>query len=74
MVVLLTPESVDRPWVSYEVGAAWGRRKNARIIAVLCHVGIDTIPDVIGSKKAMPINAFDDNWGELRQRVERYHS
>ena len=24
MVVLLTPESVNRPWVTLEVGAAWG--------------------------------------------------
>ena len=74
MVVLLTPESFDRPWVRHEVGAAWGRRKNARIIAVMCHVGVDTIPGVIGSKKAVPINAFDDYLAELRQRVERYCS
>src|SRR5947208_14093572 len=28
LVVLLTPESVDRPWVLIEVGAAWCRRKD----------------------------------------------
>jgi len=74
MVVLLTPESVDRPWVRYEVGAAWGRRRSARIVAVLCHVGVDAIPGVIGSKKAVPINEFDGYLGELRERVERYYS
>jgi len=74
MVVLLTPESVDRPWVLVEVGAAWGKRQNARIIAVLCHVDVDRIPDFIGSKKAVPINSFDDYLEELRQRVERHHS
>jgi hypothetical protein len=74
MVVLLTPASVDRPWVQNEVGAAWGRRKNARIIAVLCHVGVDAIPGVIGSKKALSINASDEYLDELRQRVERYCS
>jgi len=63
MVVLLTPESVERAWVHNEVGAAWGRRKNARIVAVLCHVGVDTIPCVIGSKKAVPINEFDGYLG-----------
>jgi len=74
MVVLLTPESVERAWVHNEVGAAWGRRKNARIVAVLCHVGVDTLPGVIGSKKAVPINEFDGYLGELRERVERYYS
>src|SRR5438105_15148935 len=27
LVVLLTPESADRPWVLLEVGAAWGWRR-----------------------------------------------
>lgn len=74
MVVLLTPESVSRPWVQLEVGAAWGRRRNARIIAVLCHVETDTIPGMIQSKKAVPINSFDEYLDELRHRVEKYSS
>jgi hypothetical protein len=74
MVVLLTPESVERAWVQNEIGAAWGRRKNARIIAVLCHVGVDAVPGVIGSKKAVSINAFDEYLDDLRQRVERCRS
>ncbi|NLS98000.1 MAG: toll/interleukin-1 receptor domain-containing protein [Planctomycetaceae bacterium] len=32
LVVLLTPESVDRPWVLLEVGAAWALRRDYRII------------------------------------------
>jgi len=71
MVVLLTPESVDRPWVLLEIGAAWGKRQKARIIAVMCHVEVDRIPDIIGSKKAVPVNFFDEYVEELRQRVER---
>ena len=71
MVVLLTPESVDRPWVLLEVGAAWGRRQKARIVAVLCHVEVDTIPGIIGSKKAISINALDDYLVELKRRVEK---
>ncbi len=74
MVVLLTPDSVDRPWVLLEVGAAWGRRQRARIIAVLCHVKVDTIPDIIGSKKAMSINSFDEYLEELKRRVEGHRS
>lgn len=72
LVVLLTPESVDRPWVLLEVGAAWGRRRNARIVAVLCHVEVDTIPDVITSKKAVPINDLDAYFKELKRRVDKH--
>jgi TIR domain len=74
LVVLLTPESVDRPWVLLEVGAAWGRRQHSRIVAVLCHVQVDTIPDMIASKKAVPINQFDEYLRELRERVGRHRT
>jgi len=74
VLVLLTPESVDRPWVLLEAGAAWGRRQNARITAVLCHVKVDTIPDLIKSKKAVSINAFDEYLQQLKQRMERNRS
>jgi hypothetical protein len=73
MVVVLTPDSVNRPWVLLEVGAAWGRRK-ARIIAVLCHVSVDAIPDIIGAKKAVPLNEFDEYLKELKRRVDRFRS
>ncbi len=74
MIVLMTPESVDRQWVLLEVGCAWGRRQNARIIAVLCHVDVDNIPNIIRSKKAVQINSFDEYLQELKKRVERYRS
>jgi hypothetical protein len=70
LLVVLTPESVDRPWVLFEVGAAWGRKK-MRITAVLCHVTADRIPDLIKSKKAVPINQFDAYMSELSQRVAK---
>ena len=72
MLVLITPESVGRTWVHIEVGAAWGRRQGFRIVALLCHVEVDTIPDMIASKKATPLNDFDQYLRELRKRVDRY--
>jgi hypothetical protein len=71
MLVVVTPESVNRPWVLFEVGAFWGRNKEARIVPVLCHVEYDTIPELIRSKKAIHINAFDEYLVELRQRISR---
>lgn len=71
LVVLLTPESVDRPWVLLEVGAAWGRRRNYRIVPVLCHVTVDAIPDIIEGKKAFQINEFNQYLAELSRRVRQ---
>jgi len=72
MVVLLTPDSATRPWVLFEVGAAWGRRQNYRITVVLCHASVNVVPDMIRSKKAISINDFDDFLRELRRRIGRH--
>jgi hypothetical protein len=69
LVILLSPDSVNRPWVLLEAGAFWGRRSNARIVAVLCHVELDTIPDMIKTKKAISINQFDEYLRELTGRL-----
>ncbi len=71
IIVLLTPASVDRAWVLFEVGAAWGWRKNFRIIPVLCHVKIEPIPQMIKSKKVIELNDFDTYLGEIRKRVQK---
>jgi hypothetical protein len=71
LVVLLTPDSVDRPWVLLEVGAAWGRRQDYRIVPVLCHVTVDAIPDIIEGKKAFHINEFDQYLKKLAKRVKK---
>ena len=68
LIVLLSPDSVDRPWVLLEVGAAWGRRRNYRIVPILCHVPFDSIPDMIDGKKAFHINDFDKYLTELKRR------
>jgi len=51
-----------------------GRRQRSRIIAVLYHVTVDTIPEMIASKKAVPLNDFDMYLKELRERVSRHQS
>ncbi|MBC7783530.1 MAG: toll/interleukin-1 receptor domain-containing protein [Burkholderiales bacterium] len=59
LLVLLTPDSVDRRWVLMEIGAAWLRGPQMRIIALRCHIEIDPIPDILKSKKVYSINDFD---------------
>ena len=73
IVVLLTPESIDRRWVILEVGAAWGRSKRMRIVFIMYHVSVDPIPDMIKNKKAIPLNDFDQYVNELADRVRGYH-
>lgn len=71
LLVLFTPESVDRAWVIFEVGAFWGRRKSARIVPVLCHVDLDDLPDMIDKKKAISINDFDTYLTDLSGRAQK---
>lgn len=73
LVVLLTPDSVNRPWVLLEVGAAWGWSKSIRITPILCHVDVDPIPGMIKSKKAIRINDCADLFAELRRRVKQHN-
>jgi hypothetical protein len=67
LIVLITPDSVNRPWVLIEVGAAW--LKGMRITPVLCHVPVDRVPDLIKSKKAVPLNEFEAYLDSLRRRL-----
>ena len=69
MVVLLTPESINRPWVLIEVGIALGWRKRMRIVPVLHHVGIDPIPEILKPRKVYNINELDSYIGELHGRL-----
>jgi hypothetical protein len=69
IVVLLTPASVERQWVTLEVGAAWGWSKRVKIVILMYHVSVDPIPDMIKNKKAVSLNDFDHYLNELAHRV-----
>ena len=56
---------------SYFLTPTWGRRKDYRIVPVLCHVSFDAIPDMIEGKKAFHINDFDTYLAELVARVNK---
>jgi hypothetical protein len=73
IIVLLTPESVGRQWVTLEVGAAWAVSTKTRIVVLMCHVSVDPIPGLIKSKKAIPLNEFGNYLSELRNRVLAHH-
>ncbi len=70
-VVLLTPRSVDRPWVLLEVGMALRNGRRTRIVPVLYHVGVDPIPEMIKDRKAIDLNQFDDYVAEVARTIKR---
>lgn len=72
MVVLLTPQSVNRQWVTLEIGASWGTSRRRRITLVMYHVAVDPIPAMIKEKKAIPLNDFDQYLNELAERVRSF--
>jgi hypothetical protein len=72
MVVLLTPASVDRPWVLMEIGAAWQRGNDLRIIAIRQHIEVEPIPSMLKSKKVIDLNEVDEYLAELARRVKAF--
>ncbi|QDV38103.1 toll/interleukin-1 receptor domain-containing protein [Tautonia plasticadhaerens] len=69
LLVLLTPKSVGRPWVLLEIGAAWLWSGKTRITVVLYHVEVDSVPDMLKSKKAIALNDLDEYLSEVAKRV-----
>jgi hypothetical protein len=67
LLVLLTPISVNRPWVLLEIGAAWEADK--RIVPICYHVKADKIPAILAKRKAYGLNDFDRYLAELSARL-----
>jgi hypothetical protein len=65
-LVLLTRNSVNRPWVLIEVSAAWGQGK--RIIAIVDKVTPEEMPEIMLPYKAVDLNDLEEY---IRQVVER---
>lgn len=71
LLLLMTPDSVNRPWVLLEVGAFWVKNAEARIVPVTCHAKVENIPNMLQAKKAISINEFDSYLGQLANRVRK---
>ena len=66
-LVLLTTNSINRPWVLMEISAAWGQDK--RIIAIIDKVAPEEMPEIILPYKAIDLNDFEDYIKQLKARV-----
>jgi hypothetical protein len=68
VLVLLTPYSINRPWVLVEIGGAWTLGK--RTVAIIDKVTPEHIPDVTAPYKAIDLNDFDEYLEQLFRRVK----
>lgn len=69
-LILLTKDSVRRPWVLVELGAAWGLKK--RISGIAYGISQEDIPQVISLIKVTDLNKFDSDYlMELSNRAKK---
>jgi hypothetical protein len=72
LLVLLTPEALERPYVWMEVGAAWVQQK--RIVGILYRINASELstrertPALLRSIHLRALNEFDAYLDELRGR------
>ena len=66
LVVLLTPEALDRRYVWMEIGAVWGARK--RISAILYRI---TVKD-LRHRPGVPVSLLKSNLVDINQDADRF--
>lgn len=67
-LVLLSKNSIDRPWVLIEISAAWAHAK--RIIAVIDKVTPEEMPEIMLPYKAVDLNGLDEYIPQLLDRAK----
>lgn len=69
-LILLTKDSVRRPWVLVELGAAWVLEK--RISGIAYGISPEEMPAVLFPYKVVDLDKFDDEYlRELSNRVKK---
>ncbi len=68
MLILLTPVSIKRIWVTLEIGMA--SMVERRIVPILYHIDADQIIGIISDNRGYRLDEFDDYLTGLEQRVK----
>lgn len=69
LLVLLTRDSVARPWVLVEIGGALALDKH--LVAIVNHVNHSEIPDAIAGCLAIDLNDFDTYVEQVTNRAKK---
>lgn len=67
-LVLLSKNSINRPWVLIEISAAWGHGK--RIIAIIDKVTPEEMPEIMLPYKAVDLNNLEEYIDQLLDRAK----
>jgi hypothetical protein len=67
-LVLLTRNSLNRPWVLIEISAAWGQGK--RIIAIIDKVTPEEMPEIMLPYKAVDLNDLEEYISQVVERAK----
>jgi hypothetical protein len=75
IIVLLTPWSLNRPYIWMEIGAAWGI--GIRIIGIIHGVTLDDLnnspyPELLKKKNLIELNDIDKYFEQLKTRINSY--
>lgn len=68
VIILFSSNSVDSPWVSFEIGAAYAKRKH--LTPILNNVNYNNI-QLIQGIKAIELNNFAQYLNELKKRIKK---
>jgi TIR domain len=69
IVILLSPNSKDSPWVSFEIGAAFSKRRY--LTPILNNVKYSEMV-LIQNIKAVELNDFEQYLSELKKRISKW--
>lgn len=69
LVVLMTPESKEKSWVTFEVGSAYGC--GIHVTAITYRLPPEDLPEPMQGRKALPLDDFDVYLDELVERIEQ---
>ena len=66
-LILLSPSSLNSPWVLIEIGGAKALGK--RLVPILLHIGVNDMPNPISKHLARDINEIEKYYEEVQNRL-----
>jgi hypothetical protein len=75
VIVIVTPVSINRPWVWFEVGASWSRMEAGEgVIVPLCVPEVDkaSLPEPLGRLQAMSLGRASETKAVFQALVEQF--
>ncbi len=75
VIVIVTPVSINRPWVWFEIGASWSRMEAGEgVILPLCVPEVDksSLPEPLGRLQAMSLGKADETKAVFQALIDQF--